>query len=92
VKKYFIKHPNSVDETYLQHWFFAIKTGFSMMTAGFACIIHGFFPFVFINTGSRQVYKLAEKFSKRCLKIQLNDLHIATDFSQKLKETSDINE
>jgi hypothetical protein len=54
----FTRHPAAVGETYGQHLAFATGTGTRMVLAGFACILHGIFPFLFERTGSRTILEL----------------------------------
>jgi hypothetical protein len=57
----FTEHPASVGETYFQHLGSASGFGSHMIIAGLACLVHGFFPFVFTNNGSRAVIDLHTK-------------------------------
>ncbi len=59
--KAFTEHPASVGETYSQHLRQASGFGGRLIVAGFACLLHGIFPFLFIKTGSKQVVKLHDK-------------------------------
>jgi len=61
----FTKHPSSIGESYLKHMRFAFTFGSKMVLGGFACIIHGIFPFLFENTGSNIAKKLAGDFISR---------------------------
>ena len=54
----FTDHPNSVGETYLEHFQFASRFGAQLVIAGTACLIHGFLPFLFLTTGSKAVRRL----------------------------------
>ncbi len=63
----FTKHPRSVNETYLQHLYFASKFGFTLMLKGFINVIHGFLPFLFEQTASDYVKKMAHRFKYRHL-------------------------
>lgn len=63
--KIFTSHPNSIGETYWQHFCFATKTGAKLVYGGLACIIHGIFPFLFATTGSDTVLGLADCMAKR---------------------------
>ena len=54
----FTRHPAAVGETYGEHLAFATGTGGRMVLAGFACIVHGIFPFFFERTGSRAILAL----------------------------------
>lgn len=53
--KLFTEHPASVDETYGEHFAMATGFGLRMILGGIACVIHGFLPFLFVKTGSKQV-------------------------------------
>lgn len=55
IAKLFQDHPASVGETYFEHLGSATGFGVTMILAGFACLIHGVFPFLFVKTGSRAV-------------------------------------
>ncbi len=61
----FTKHPHSVGETYFEHARFAFSAGIRMVLAGLACIVHGVFPFLFVQTGSKTIIHLHETLSKR---------------------------
>ena len=54
----FTEHPASVGETYSEHFLFATRFGMRMVLGGFACILHGILPFLFVRTGSRQIETL----------------------------------
>jgi hypothetical protein len=49
----FTSHPNSVNETYWQHFAFALRFGLKMTVGGIAAVLHAVFPFLFITTASR---------------------------------------
>jgi hypothetical protein len=57
----FTEHPASVGESYLQHLGRAACFGTRMMFAGFACLVHGVLPFLFVRTGSRAISELNER-------------------------------
>jgi hypothetical protein len=59
--KLFTEHPNSVGETYSQHLGTAGAFGARMIAAGSACILHGFFPFLLVKTGSTTVRHLHDE-------------------------------
>jgi len=52
IKKLFTDHPSSVGETYFEHLVCAAGYGFRMIFAGFACLMHSIFPFLFLTTAS----------------------------------------
>ena len=59
--KLFTDHPASVDETYGEHLVMATGFGLRMILGGFACLIHGLLPFLFVKTGSRQIGTLHDR-------------------------------
>lgn len=54
----FTEHPESVNETYTEHFVMAGGFGMKMIMAGFACVLHGIFPFLFVKTGSKAINDL----------------------------------
>jgi hypothetical protein len=61
----FVDHPQSVGETYREH--FAVATGFGMrlIAAGLACLVHACVPAWFTRSGSRAVRGLAREMDAR---------------------------
>ena len=59
--KLFTAHPQEVGETYAEHFVVASSFGVPMVLAGLACLLHGFFPFLFEKTGSNLVKKLYDR-------------------------------
>jgi len=57
----FTEHPASVGEGYFEHLARASCFGTRMMCAGFACLVHGLLPFLFVKTGSRAISELNER-------------------------------
>ncbi|MEO0441232.1 MAG: DUF6356 family protein [Pseudomonadota bacterium] len=57
----FTEHPRTVGETYSEHFVMASSFGVPMILAGFACLLHGIFPFMFERTGSNLVRKLHDR-------------------------------
>lgn len=58
IRDAFTRHPASVDESYTQHLMHASGFGLRMILGGFACVIHGVLPFLFVKTGSAQIETL----------------------------------
>ena len=56
----FTAHPNSVDETYLEHFVFALRFGFRMTLGGIAAVVHAIFPFLFVTTAGKLCDELQE--------------------------------
>ena len=61
IRKAFTEHPASVGETYFQHLMHASGFGARMVLGGFACMLHGLLPFLFVKTGSKQIETLHGK-------------------------------
>ncbi len=49
----FTAHPHTVNETYGEHFVFALKFGCKMTLGGVAALIHAVFPFLFVTTAGR---------------------------------------
>ena len=49
----FTVHPQSVNETYWEHFAFAMRFGFKMTLGGFAALLHAVFPFMFVTTAGK---------------------------------------
>lgn len=61
LKKLFTEHPETVGESYFEHMGQAFSFGSSMLLSGIACLLHGFFPFLFVKTGSEAITKLHDR-------------------------------
>lgn len=61
----FLDHPRSLGETYLEHQRRAFALGLTMMAAGFACVLHGLVPAMFLDTASRTVARLHQQMAAR---------------------------
>lgn len=57
----FTEHPASVGESYFEHMGMAGSFGFAMLKGGFACLLHGIFPFLCTTTGSQTIRVLHER-------------------------------
>jgi hypothetical protein len=57
----FIDHPESVGESYGEHFMVAMGFGLTMVGAGLACIVHAVVPGAFVRTGSAAVTGLYER-------------------------------
>jgi uncharacterized protein DUF6356 len=57
----FTDHPASVGESYVQHLGSAGSFGARMILAGFACMLHGLLPFLFVRTGRQTIEVLHER-------------------------------
>ena len=61
----FTDHPTSLNESYFEHLVCAFSFATRMNIAGFACLIHSIFPFLFVNTGSSTIESLHVEMSDR---------------------------
>jgi hypothetical protein len=59
--KLFTEHPRTVGESYFQHLGQATVFGLRMLGGGIACLLHGFFPFMFVRTGSSCIQHLHDR-------------------------------
>ena len=57
----FTDHPHSVNEDYFEHMRTALGFAFAMLRGGFACLVHGFLPFLCLRTGSDTIRELHER-------------------------------
>ncbi len=58
IARLFTTHPASVDETYGQHFLFALRFSGTLFVAALAALVHALLPFLFEKTASRMVAKL----------------------------------
>ncbi|MEM8636940.1 MAG: DUF6356 family protein [Pseudomonadota bacterium] len=57
----FTEHPESVGESYAEHLGTAFGFGWTMLTGGLACLIHGVFPFLCTRSGSQCICELHDR-------------------------------
>ncbi|WP_368187901.1 DUF6356 family protein [Aestuariibius sp. HNIBRBA575] len=65
MNRIFLDHPRAVDESYLQHAWFAAKFSFWLFAAAFAALIHAFVPAACEKTASRITARLYAKTHNR---------------------------
>ena len=65
IKRVFLNHPASVDESYLQHAIFAGRFATRLMAAALAASIHAIIPSLFEKTASRIVADLYHRTHNR---------------------------
>ena len=61
----FTKHPNLVNETYLEHMWCATKFFVKLQLLSVAALVHSIFPFLFEYTASRGVKDLNDCMKER---------------------------
>jgi len=59
--KDFRDHPESVGETYAQHWRSAMSFAIAMVGSALACLVHAFVPGLFKQTASRTINTLHQR-------------------------------
>jgi hypothetical protein len=65
-------HLREINETYLEHMYFAQKCGWRMVFAGLACVVHSIVPNFFVNTASNALRALSQEIMDRKNKSQLS--------------------
>ncbi|WP_166415673.1 DUF6356 family protein [Cochlodiniinecator piscidefendens] len=65
INKVFLEHPQSVDETYLEHAVFASKFSLKLFAAAFAAAIHAVIPCLFEKTASKLIADMYAKTHNR---------------------------
>ena len=58
LQKLFLDHPRSVDESYLQHFAFALLFSIRLFGAAIAALVHALLPCAFEKTASKTVHDL----------------------------------
>lgn len=61
----FTKHPNSVNETYLEHMKFALRLAGKLLKLAACSVVHAVFPFWHTHTVSTELCKLQSVMTKR---------------------------
>ncbi len=65
MKSLFITHPQSVDESYVEHMAFAGRFSAVLFLAAGAALVHALLPFLFETTASRMIAQLYERTHNR---------------------------
>jgi len=58
MKGLFLTHPQSVDESYLEHMAFAGKFSGRLFLAGLCALVHAVLPFMFERTASTMIAEM----------------------------------
>ena len=72
MKNIFKDHPNSVGETYIQHFFKAFSFGVKLFLLSLKVFVHAIFPWCFEHTASDQVSRLNDILQSRKKPINSN--------------------
>jgi len=60
-KRFCSFHLNQIEMTYFSHMKRAIVIGLKMIVGGALCVIHGFLPFIFVETASKVSLEIVKK-------------------------------
>jgi hypothetical protein len=64
IRRLFLDHPASVDETYREHFQVAAGFGMAMLVGGLGALLHAFVPAFCKRTGSSTVKRLHAKLTQ----------------------------
>jgi Family of unknown function (DUF6356) len=65
IARLFTAHPETVGESYTEHFSVATHFGVRMVLAGLACLVHAVLPFAFVTTGSQTIRQLHDRMVNR---------------------------
>ena len=65
MKNIFTEHPKTVNETYLQHMWCALKFCVTLYYLSYIALVHAIFPFLFKTTASDGIKTLNDCMQKR---------------------------
>lgn len=65
INKLFLEHPKSVDETFGQHFIFALSFSMTLFVAAFAALLHAFVPAACEKTASTIIKRLYNRIANR---------------------------
>ena len=63
--RYFLSHPRSVDESYVEHAGVASRFAFRLLGAGVAALVHAFIPCLFEKTASSMIKTMHSEIASR---------------------------
>jgi Family of unknown function (DUF6356) len=65
IDRYFLSHPSSVNESYVQHAGVALGFSFRLFGAALAALVHAVIPCLFVTTASSTIKELNAEITKR---------------------------
>ncbi len=65
LKRVFVEHPHSVDESYIQHMRFAMGFAGQLFVAGGMALVHAFIPCLFEKTASARIQAMHARLQHR---------------------------
>ena len=63
--KLFLDHPRSVNESYFEHFLFAMRFSILLFWVAFATLVHAMLPFLFEKTAGELIKSLSQKMQER---------------------------
>jgi Family of unknown function (DUF6356) len=66
----FLSHPQAVDESYGEHFLFAIGFAARLLGAGLAALVHAVIPCLFETTASRMILEMHDRIARRAHTLQ----------------------
>jgi hypothetical protein len=61
----FLSHPRAVDESYGEHFLFALGFAARLLGAGLAALVHAVIPCLFETTASRMILEMHDRIANR---------------------------
>lgn len=74
LREMFVDHPESVGESYVEHFGVALGFGMTMVAAGLACIVHAVVPGLFVKTGSAAITELHDRMVRHRRRVRDNGI------------------
>ena len=66
----FMSHPQTVDESYGEHFLFALGFATRLLGAGLAALVHAIIPCLFETTASRMICEMHDRIARRSHQFQ----------------------
>jgi hypothetical protein len=66
----FLSHPQTVDESYGEHFLFALGFAMRLLGAGLAALVHAIIPRLFETTASRMICEMHDRIARRANTLQ----------------------
>ena len=65
LQRLFLSHPQAVDESYGEHFLFALGFAARLFGAGLAALVHAIIPCLFETTASRMIREMHHRAARR---------------------------
>ena len=70
LRRVFLSHPQAVDESYGEHFLFALGFAARLLGAGLAALVHAVIPCLFGTTASRMILEMHDRIARRAHTLQ----------------------